>query len=326
LPLDVSPQEFSAAPYRVASDNGIAIPLEIRRPRRRYWLHALLFVLTLFSTSIVGASMQMDFDQNVPFEIEHNFEAFARVWYEPSLMLAGLPFSLTLLVILLAHEFGHFIACAFYRIDASLPYFLPSPTLTGTFGAFIRIRSAILSKRQLFDVGVAGPVAGFIFLLPALGVGLALSKIIPDIAHRGSVQFGTPPLLWLLQKAVFPGVASADIYLHPIGRAAWVGILATALNLLPVGQLDGGHILYSVVGHKHRFISRAFLLVLGPVGAFFWPGWPLWALILFFLGSRHPVIFDERSLDRGRMRLGWVSLAIFILCFTLTPVAANSGS
>ena len=126
------------------------------------------------------------------------------VWSHPGIVWQGLPFSLTLLTILLAHETGHYLACLYYGVDASLPYFLPAPTLMGTFGAFIRIRSAIYSKRVLFDIGVAGPLAGFVFLLPALAVGVAFSKVIPGIVHQGNIQFGTPGLLWILQKPSFP--------------------------------------------------------------------------------------------------------------------------
>src|SRR5205807_252751 len=213
------------------------------RSHERYWLYFLLFGLTLATTTMVGAAMQIDFNRGVPFDIEHSFELYGLFWRHPGTLLLGLPFSLTLLTILLAHEFGHYLAAMFHHVDASLPYFLPSPFL-GTFGAFIRVRSPIFSKRALFDIGVAGPIAGFVFLVPALGVGLALSKIIPGIGHQGSMSFSVPGLQWLLERAVFPGAASTDIYLHPMARAAWVGMFATAMNLLPIGQLDGGHIFY----------------------------------------------------------------------------------
>jgi membrane-associated protease RseP (regulator of RpoE activity) len=214
---------------------------------------------------------------------------------------------------------GHYLACVYYGVDASLPYFIPSPTLIGTFGAFIRIRSPIYSKRVLFDIGIAGPLAGFIFLLPALGIGLAFSKIIPGIAHQGDIQFGTPPLLWLLQKAVFPDVAAADVYLHPVARGAWVGLFATALNLLPIGQLDGGHILYAMASRKHKLISWVAIALLIPLGRF-WPAWWFWALLLAILARRHPAIFDATDIGPGRTKLGWLALIIFLLCFSVAPV------
>jgi membrane-associated protease RseP (regulator of RpoE activity) len=210
-------------------------------------------------------------------------------------------------------------------VDASLPYFLPAPTFTGTLGAFIRIRAPIYSKRVLFDVGVAGPIAGFVFLLPALAIGLAFSKVIPGIGHQGTLSFGTPALLWLLERAIFPGTPVSDIYLHPMARAAWIGILATALNLLPIGQLDGGHILYSIVGDRHKLLSRVFTALLVPIGIFFWPGWLVWAVLLLFFGMRHPAIYDPTEIGAGRTKLAVLSLIIFLLCFTLAPIGYTSG-
>ncbi len=276
----------------------------------------------MLSTTMVGVALQADFDRNLPFDVEHSFDSYASVWHHPAHLVAGLPFSLTLAAILLAHEFGHYLACLYYRVDASLPYFLPAPSLIGTFGAFIRIRSAIYSKRVLFDIGVAGPLAGFVFLLPALGVGMALSKVIPGIDGQGSIHFGIPMLQWLLQHAIFPGTHVADVYLHPVARAAWIGIFATALNLLPIGQLDGGHILYSLVGEKHRRISLIAIAALVPLALFWWV-WLLWAVVLFWMGRRHPAIHDYTELGPGRRRLGWISLVIFVLCFMPAPIMAG---
>jgi hypothetical protein len=177
----------------------------VHRPRDRYWLHALLFGLTFLTTTIVGAAMQQEFDRNLPFDLESSFPLFLTFWREPAVLLQGLPFSLTLLAILTAHELGHYVAALAHRVDASLPYFMPSPFL-GTFGAFIRVRSPIFSRRVLFDIGASGPVAGFVFLLPALAIGLAFSKIIPGIAQQGSLHFGVPLLQWLLERAIFADV------------------------------------------------------------------------------------------------------------------------
>jgi len=291
----------------------------------RLWFHGLLLAATLVTTTAMGARLAENFRHNRPaFEINRDLAALAALWSEPSRMLAGLPFSLCLLGILLAHELGHYLACRFYRLDASLPYFIPAPTFIGTFGAFIRIRSPIFSKRVLFDVGLAGPLAGFGLLLPVLGIGLAYSKVIPGIAARGDLVFGTPAALWLFEQAIFPGVATSDIYLHPVARAAWVGLFATALNLLPIGQLDGGHILYSFVGERHRLLSRLFAAVLIPIGFFFWYGWLFWAGLLFFLGMRHPAIYDSGALDQERRTLGWLALAVFLLSFTVAPIQPSN--
>jgi membrane-associated protease RseP (regulator of RpoE activity) len=319
----VSPQDFSPAPFPEYPEAGTsdAYSAPVPRTRERYWLYSLLFAITLLTTSMVGAAMQSDFEHNIPFDVEHSLELWGFFWRHPSALLHGLPFSLTLLLILLAHEFGHYVAAVFHQVDASLPYFLPSPFL-GTFGAFIRVRSPIYSKRALFDIGIAGPLAGFVFLVPALAVGIAFSKVIPGIAHQGSMHFGVPGLQWLLQYAIFPGAASNDIYLHPIARAAWVGMFATAMNLLPIGQLDGGHILYSFFPQRHRLVSRAVCLLMLPLGKF-WLGWAVWAIVLLWLGRRHPMIYDSTTLDESRRTLGWIALAVFVLCFSFAPLGTG---
>ena len=290
--------------------------------RPRYWLHALLLLLTLATTTTIGARLEANFRDNLPaFELDRDLAAIVAMWSHPRALVAGLPFSLTLLGILLAHEFGHYFTCRYYRVDASLPYFIPFPSFIGTLGAFIRIRSPIYSRQVLFDIGIAGPLAGFACLLPALGIGLAYSKVLPGIANRGDLVIGLPPLVWLLDKAVFPGIVPADIYLHPVARAAWVGIFATALNLLPIGQLDGGHILYSFIGERHKLFSKVFVVALLPLGLFtrYWP-WFLWAVLLYIFCLRHPSIFDSTPLSPGRRWLGYLALAIFLLCFMTTPL------
>jgi membrane-associated protease RseP (regulator of RpoE activity) len=317
----VSSQDSSPAPYPDSAEigTGSAYAFAPSHTRERYWLYSLLFALTLVTTCLVGAAMQSDFERNVPFDLEHSLELWGYFWRHPVELVQGLPYSLTLLLILLAHEFGHYVASAFHRVDASLPYFLPSPIL-GTFGAFIRIRSPIYSRRALFDIGIAGPLACFIFLVPALAVGIAFSKVMPGIAHEGSHHFGIPMLQWLLEHAIFPGARSADIYLHPVARAAWVGMFATAMNLLPIGQLDGGHILYSFFPTRHRTVSKALCILMLPLGLF-WKAWFFWAVILWWLGRRHPVIYDSSELGDARRKLAWLALAIFILCFTYQPFA-----
>jgi len=320
----VSSQDFSPAPYPLYAESGTgeSYPVPAIRPHERYWLHGLLFAATLLTTTLVGAAMQTDFNRGVPFDMEHSFALYNIFWRHPSVLLRGLPFSLTLLSILLAHEFGHYLAALFHRVDASLPYFLPSP-LMGTFGAFIRVRSPIFTKKALFDIGVAGPIAGFVFLMPALAVGLAFSKIIPGIARQGSMYFSVPGLEWMLERAIFPSAASVDdIYLHPVARAAWVGMSVTALNLLPIGQLDGGHIFYSFFPRRHRMASVLLCIMLLPLGLLWWP-WFFWALILLWLGRNHPVVYDPTVLDGDRIRLGWIALAIFALCFSWAPISTG---
>lgn len=286
------------------------------------WRHIVLFVLTLLSTTAVGSRLAVNFDQNRPTYIEDLWAAITAV-ADPSSLVAGLPFSVTLLTILLAHEMGHYLTCRYYGIDASLPYFLPAPTLIGTFGAFIRIRSAIPTKKQLFDVGIAGPLAGFAFVIPALAVGLAYSKIIPGIAVQGDFVFGTPGIMRILESWIMPGVNSADILVHPIARAAWAGVLATALNLMPIGQLDGGHILYAFVGEYHKLLTRLFVFALLPLGYFTDSfSWIFWAALIFFFGMKHPRLYDRTPLGRGRAQLAILALVILVVSFSPSPVRA----
>jgi len=323
----VSSQGPSPAPFPFDPTNGAGrTPAFKRKPgSRRLWLHLLLFGLTCLTTTAVGAQMAHNFENNLPGFTSDDLTVMSTALTEPAQLLQGLPFSFTLLLILLAHEMGHYIACIYYRVPASLPYFIPAPTLIGTLGAFIRIKAPIYTRRALFDIGVAGPLAGFAFLLPALAIGLSYSKVIPGIAERGELVFGVPAMQSLLTWAVFPGVESSDIYLHPIARAAWVGLLATALNLLPIGQLDGGHILYSFVGKRHKLLSRFFALCLVPLGYYFSYSWLVWAVLLLLLGIRHPVIHDNAPIGSGRVKLGILALFIFLLSFSLTPVRLTDG-
>ncbi len=318
LPVAASPPGRQMEHFRF---DGQEFDTRHTRSRQRVWLHIPLFLATLFTTTLVGAHMMFNFSHGLPFfDIERLTEVFTTGLRSPAMFLSGLPFSLTLLTILMAHELGHYLACVWYGVDATLPFFLPSPMpVTGTFGAFIRIRSQIPGKRVLFDIGVAGPLAGFVFLAPALFIGLAYSRVLPGINLQGTLQLGVPALQWLAQKLVFPGVPASDIYLHPVARAAWVGMFATAMNLLPAGQLDGGHVVYALLGRAHKWITWAFLAALVPLGMV-WSGWWLWAGLLFFFARRHPPVYDHSEIGSGRIQLGLVALAIFLLCFSISPV------
>jgi Zn-dependent protease len=288
----------------------------------RWALHWLLLGLTLCTTTLVGVVLAHGFQTNNPLYFDQYLNVFGTVRAKPALLFDGLAFSVTLMTILLAHELGHYFACRYYGIEASLPYFLPVPLPPiGTFGAFIRISSPIYTRQALFDVGIAGPLAGFAVLLPPLVIGLGASKVIPGIAERGDLIFGVPAILRFFEWIVFPHVRSADILLHPIARAAWVGILATMLNLMPIGQLDGGHILYAFARRWHGRLSRVFVagLVALALATFTW-SWLLWAALVFFFALRHPVIFDLNELDRKRMVLGVLALAIFLLSFSPAPM------
>jgi membrane-associated protease RseP (regulator of RpoE activity) len=332
----VSDQPYTPAGYPQASA-GIPPPVgdrrffeqfeyERARPRQRYWLHALLLLLTILTTTVVGAGLAHSFNGISDFKVD-DMQDYVRMYHNPSALLDGLPFSLTLLAILLIHEMGHYLTARYYHVDASLPYFIPAPTLIGTLGAFIRIRSAILSKRVLFDIGIGGPLAGFVALLLPMIIGVSLSQIKTGIGLRGDLLFGTPLVLRMFEWMIWHR-PPADIYLHPVARAAWVGLLATALNLLPIGQLDGGHILYSFVGERTKILSRIFVTALAGLGVYqlfhsdYRVGymWLLWAAVLFFVGMRHPSIVDPSPLSPTRKWLGFTALVIFVLTFTPTPI------
>ena len=293
-------------------------------PRPARWRQILipvaLFLLTLLCTTALGARIAFHFDRNLPgLDFLDDLLIFRDIFQHPERLIDGLPYSLTLLIILLAHELGHYFACRYHGVSCTLPYFLPAPSFIGTFGAFIRFRSALRSRRELFDVGIAGPLAGFVFIIPALGVGLALSRIVPGQAEAGEARLGLPLLLHLIGSWLFPGGRLADLCLHPVARAAWVGLLATALNLLPVGQLDGGHITYSWLGERQRWLSLAMIATLFVLGYWFWP-WFIWAAVLLFIGRRHFPVYDREGLDLKRQILLVIAILIFALSFMPAPL------
>ncbi|MGH9773709.1 MAG: site-2 protease family protein [Candidatus Acidiferrales bacterium] len=293
-------------------------------PPRRIWLALVLFLLTVISTLAVGAQFAISYAHNeAPFaNADDLLGTFSAPFLHPKLLLLGVPFSFALLGILLAHELGHFFACRYYGIDASYPYFIPAPTLFGTFGAFIRIRSPITTRRALFDVGLSGPVAGFLFTIPALALAVQHSKIVPGVEADAPIIFGHPLLLRLFIYLFHPGIRPEDLLLHPIARAAWVGMFATALNLIPCWQLDGGHILYSLASRNHRRISLGVALLLFAVGLLFWHVWAIWGFVLLILSLRYrhpPLLYRWEGLGAERRLWAFAGILIFILCFTLWP-------
>ncbi|MGD2116683.1 MAG: site-2 protease family protein, partial [Acidobacteriota bacterium] len=246
---------------------------------------------------------------------------------DPEILYLGLSFSLPALFILLCHELGHYLACRYYRLPATLPYFLPLPLALGTLGAFIRIRAMIRTKRELFDVGVAGPLAGFVALIPFLVLGVLWSEPVtaadlPDGVYGSLLVPGDSLALSGLARA-FHGPLGDDriLQLHPFALAAWFGLLATSLNLIPLGQLDGGHILYAAVGRIQRRLALPLWLGLLAVALLVWPGWGLWCIVTIAMGLRHPPVYDEQApLDPARRGLAWVALAVFLLSFMPVPV------
>ena len=244
---------------------------------------------------------------------------------DPAALLEGIPFSAALLAILLAHEFSHYVTSRRHGVQTSLPLFLPAPTLAGTFGAVIRIESQIPDRRSLLEIGIAGPLAGFLMALPIAVTGLKLSHIVVPsataISHTGgsmAIGLGNSLIFTLLERLVLgPLPLSASLVLHPVAFAAWIGFFVTAINLLPVGQLDGGHVLFALAGHRQEGISRAVVLVLAPLG-FLWWGWFLWGGVLLLIGLRHPPVLIEMSTLGPRERtLGVIAAVLLVL--TLAP-------
>jgi len=287
-----------------------------------------LFLLTLCTCLVAGTQFAVAYADNQPASIDEFARAFTLFYKNPSGLLAGLPFAATLLTILLAHELGHFFACRRHHIHSTYPFFIPFPTLIGTFGAFILIRSPIRTTRALFDVGASGPIVGFIFAVPALIYGVLHSSIVPALAHPDPVHtdlvFGAPLLLRILNAVFHPGVNSNFLLLPPIGRAAWVGLFATSLNLLPTAQLDGGHILRSVSPRAHRIVSWLLPFVLLALGLFWpghWIGWFVWAGLLSVVRLlRTPPVYDFSPLDPPRQFAAFLALIIFVISFMPAPV------
>ncbi|HET7291864.1 MAG TPA: site-2 protease family protein [Vicinamibacteria bacterium] len=282
------------------SDDPWLVPLATRRailspgPFERYGRHVLLFLLTAASVYVMGG---------------------------PHLVLG-------LLAILLAHEMGHYVACRLYGVDATLPYFLPAPVVSfvGTLGAFIRIRGPIPHRRALFDIGVAGPLAGFAVCLPVLVLGTLQARVIPDPGPdaAGFIYFGDPLLVqwayaWLRSD---PGPGKTFL-MGPLAEAAWFGLFVTALNLMPVGQLDGGHVSYALLRRRATFVSRIavvacfFLLYLRPT-------WLFWCLLLLVLGRPHPpTLDDDRPVGLARALVGAFALLVFAISFTPSPIIVS---
>ena len=308
----------------------------VEPPRERYWLHALLLLATIFTTLVVGAGMQFSFQNNLaPYSADENaflpFFPIEWVAHQPARLALGIPFSATLLFILLCHEMGHYFYCRRYRVSATLPYFIPFPSLAGTMGAFIRIRGAIRSRAALFDIGIAGPIAGFVPAVVALFAGLALSKPSPPSLFAPELEFGHPLIFRFAQHALemilrdtVHALPLRAVSLHPIAVAAWVGMFATSLNLLPGGQLDGGHILYAVFPRMHRYVTVLTVGILIPLG-FQFRGWWIWAALLLATGWQHPPVPRWPDVGFRRKLLAIFALVLFLLTITPVPIRASFG-
>jgi membrane-associated protease RseP (regulator of RpoE activity) len=295
------------------------VPAPPRRFQHVVWKHVLLFLLTLATTTLVGA------DHYAAFLSEFRNADIVFSW---RLLAGGLWYSLTILGILGAHEMGHYLACRWYQIDATLPFFLPLPPpfFTGTLGAVIRIREPFPTRTVLFDIGVAGPIAGFLVLVPALFIGLSLSSVVPaPPATTELIYLGEPLLFKWAVWTVFGTIPDGQTFnMHPMVFAVWFGMLATALNLLPFGQLDGGHITYATLGRWATPISLVTVcsaLVMTYVSTSWIIMTVMMLAMLYLLGPRHPrVIYEYEPLARGRRTIAIIALIILVLCFTPVPL------
>lgn len=287
-------------------------------PFKKYGVNFLLFFLTLLATLVIGVQYHISY-HSLTLPAGSGFFAF--LWRHPAAWLWGFAYSLSLMGILLVHELGHFFACRFHRIEATLPFFIPAPTLIGTFGAFIKIKSPFSSKKALFDVGLAGPLAGFLAALPVIVAGISLSRIVPKESLQTGISLGEPLIFKLIAWLVLgPAAAQQDILIHPMAFAGWFGLLATAFNLFPIGQLDGGHILHSLVGEKSYYAGVASIAIIVLLGIIYWQGWLFWALIVTAVGLRHPPVYAGEKIDSKRKILAGIALLIFLLSFTPAPI------
>jgi membrane-associated protease RseP (regulator of RpoE activity) len=313
-------------PPHPVGEEALIRPVDSARvPARREWfLPAILFSVTFLSATFAGL-----------FYTGGDADPLTLILVaaiHPSILLLGLPFSLTLITILLAHEMGHFLACRYYGIRCTPPFFLPFPFgFAGTLGAFIRIKSPFRDRKTLFDVGVAGPIAGFVFVLPALVVGIHYSHLIPKGSFAG-YSFGEPLLFrWVGKLVLGYSPASQDMVAHPIAIAAWFGLLVTCINLFPIWQLDGGHIAYAVLGREpQRRLSIFAAIALILVGFLGGPrlSYQLFGVLLLIIGFRSrfyhpPTLYDEYRLGSARIAIGILALVILIICFTPVPVSIS---
>ena len=297
----------------------------MRSRLREYGLPAVLLAASVVTTTANGARFMQNFLEGLPAGVrDGDLWPWAWLIAHPHLFASGFAFSLTLLGILLVHEFGHYLACRAHRIRATLPWVLPAPTLSGTAGAVIQIRSRIPSRSALMDVGVYGPLAGYMASLIALTGGFLLSHPQSAGASADLARFGSEPLTFRLLHRLLvhwnPSIPSFNwTSPHPVLLAGWIGLFITSLNLIPAGQLDGGHILYAFSPRLHKAFTWLLPAVLLCAGLFCWVGWILWGLLLLLPVMRHPRVPLESPLSRGRIALGLAGALIFLLTFTPTP-------
>lgn len=302
------PVETSSGPFvQQEISPETQLPEREQKPRYPLFLPILLFIFTALTTLLAGA-------------VQEGVNPFQN----PVALFAGIPFAATLLLILFCHEMGHYLTAKRYGVSVTPPYFIPGPWFPygiGTFGAFIRIKSPIFKKEALLDIGAAGPIAGFVVSIFAVGIGLNASEIVRIPSGTALIRLGDPLIFSFIAQVVGKVPPEGyDIALNSVAFAGWIGFFVTTLNLLPIGQLDGGHIIYALLGRKHRYISMAAIVILVMLGINGWSGWYLWAVLTAFMGVNHPPVVDGHvPLDFKHRLVGAVSLLIFIVTFMPNP-------
>jgi membrane-associated protease RseP (regulator of RpoE activity) len=297
---------------------------------REYGLPLLLLGVSAITTTANGARFMQNFVKGMPPVVrDSDLWPWGWLFDHPEMFKTGLAFSVSLLGILLIHEFGHYFACRWHRIRSSLPWVLPAPTLSGTAGAIIKIRGRIPNRNALMDIGIYGPLAGYVASALAVAVGFALSFHTAANAPAAIVVFGgEPPTIRLIHALLVqwdPSIPSFEhIAPHPVLLAGWIGLFITSLNLIPGGQLDGGHILYAVSPRAHKLFTNFLPIVLFLMGTLYWVGWLLWGLFLMIPALRHPKVPIAPDLSRGRLALAVIGLSIFLLTFTPAPFYDSS--
>lgn len=308
------------------SMNRETIILTLRKPIT----NLILFILTFFTTTAMGLfQWSLSFyaakgiiNYNILNYSGNNIiKYYSQVLLENKfLMMEAIKYSLALLIFLLAHEFGHYLACKHHGVQATLPYLIPVPFAFGTMGAVIKMRGPIPNKKVLFDIGIAGPLAGFTVALPLLYYGIKNSFFINPISG-GAIYFGEPIIWKIFHLLIFGSYSNGkELMAHPVAFASWFALLATALNLFPMGQLDGGHILYALLGRKAIIVFKVFFGFIVAL-VLIWPYWIVWVIIGWFLGLKHPPVLDETvPLGTDRKILSIIAALIFILCFIIIPI------
>ncbi len=299
------PETLDSEPFDIQNPTST----EIEKPKGRHPLivPVILFILTAYTTLLAGA-----------------FQEGASPFENPIELLLGFPFAVTLLLILFCHEMGHYIASRCYGVQVTPPYFVPGPWFPfgiGTFGAFIRIKSPIFKRNALLDIGAAGPIAGFIVSIFAVAIGLNSSQIVPVSTDMALIHLGDPLIFTMIATALGKVPPEGyDLALNSVAFAGWIGFFVTTLNLLPIGQLDGGHITYALLGNKHRYISMAAIVILLMLGLNGWKGWYLWAILTSVMGVSHPPVVDGPTpLDFKHRMVALASFIIFVVTFMPNP-------